>query len=400
MKKQIATTFAVLTLFALSAFAQGDMVFVEGGSFIMGNDSGNADERPAHPVKLDSFYMGKYKVTLADWANVIGKWPVDYKAAFIWNSPLPREQWNQIPAFGISWNDAIIYCNRLSVLEGLEPCYASNGSKDAVTFARFSRGSKAVQTSAGGKIKNVSCDWSANGYRLPTEAEWEYAARGGKNKSPYKYSGSNSYGEVVNSEMPYKIGQKKPNALGIHDMSMGPEWCWDYYAKSYAGVKESANPRGIDSWDELNRVLRGGAYNGESPEDTSMVYSRYSDKADKFEIIVGPVEYMFRVVRNAEGYSSKKNVIVRQNVEVKITGVPYTHFMTDDYDALRVALLQYNCRAPAASELKENPTLAKPVLNKMKELGVCWSFNGNILNYYTPEEGAYSVYLKDLEIQQ
>ena len=414
----VSLLFTVLHLSAQSS----QMIFVEGGTFQMGSKSGETDAQTVHSVTVDSFYMDKYKVTLSDWVEIMGNKPCDYKAWGVWQNPLPTSQWNQMAAMGINWYETLIYCNRRSVLEGLEPCYSANGSKDAVTYASWNpkinnQGYKTYAIYFSG----IECDWSANGYRLPTEAEWEYAARGGKNKSSYKYSGSNDFKEVINLQNPYKIGIKKPNALGLHDMSMGPEWCWDWYKSDYYLSSESVNPHGPDWGDNKEmymsiiidgkdkkkapcRVLRGGEYEllsdrqNETIASHSAVYARSCNNPENYDRSGAlATVFMFRVVRNANGANNKKNIIVHRNIEVKITGVPYYYFMTDDYDALKAELASYTCRAPKAGELWENPALAQSVRNKMKELSVCWSITSGIMNYYTPDEGAYSVYLKDLE---
>ena len=202
-----------------SAIVPANFVLVEGGTFTMG--STEAGETPQHQVTVSSFYMSKYEVTRKNWQEVMGR--------------RSNPTGDNLPVI-VSWYDAIEYCNKLSLKEGLTPCYRGSGD-------------------------NIMCDWNANGYRLPTEAEWEYAAKGGnKDFLIYLYSGSNNPSTVAwyadNSNKEIKpVGTKQPNSLGIYDMSGNvAEWCWDWY-RNYFGFSQT-NPRGPDSG--YNRVVRGG----------------------------------------------------------------------------------------------------------------------------------------------
>ncbi len=188
-------------------------VLVEGGSF--NNGSSN--------VTISSFYIGKYEVTQKEWQAVMGNNPSYFKG-----DKRPVEQ--------ITWYQAVEFCNKLSQKEGLTPAYTINGT-------------------------SVSCNWNADGYRLPTEAEWEFAARGGKLSKGYTYSGSNNLDEVgwyrSNSNDTHEVGTKRANELGIYDMSGNVwEWCWDWYG-SYSSSAET-NPRGASSGSY--RVIRGGSW--------------------------------------------------------------------------------------------------------------------------------------------
>jgi len=203
-----------------------NFVFVEGGTFQMGNPSGgNDNERPVHTVMIKSFSIGKYEVTQKEWQEVMGNNPSNFKG-------------ENLPVENVSWYDAIEYCNKRSLKEGLTPAYRGSGD-------------------------NITCDWNANGYRLPTEAEWEFAAKGGaKNYLTTDYSGSNSVDAVAwyvgnSGERTQPVGMKAANSLGIHDMSGNVwEWCWDWFG-SYSSSSQT-DPRGAASGD--NRVLRGGGW--------------------------------------------------------------------------------------------------------------------------------------------
>jgi formylglycine-generating enzyme required for sulfatase activity len=195
-----------------------NMVFVKGGVFQMGGDDGGSDEKPIHSVTVNDFYIGKYEVTQKEWRAIMGTNPSHFKDCD--NCPVER----------VSWNDVQEYIKKLNAKTG----------------------------------KN---------YRLPTEAEWEYAARGGNQSKGYTYSGSNTTDNVAwNDENSYdlgsehknygtnSVGQKSPNELGIYDMSGNVwEWCSDWYGSDYYKNSSSNNPKGANSG--TYRVLRGGAWN-------------------------------------------------------------------------------------------------------------------------------------------
>jgi formylglycine-generating enzyme len=176
-----------------------EMVFVEGGTFQMGSNVGDLDEKPVHQVTVSDFYIGKYEVTQKEWVEIMGSNPSHFKG-------------DNLPVEKVSWFDAIEYCNKRSVQEGLNPVYSINGNTSPSDWTN-------------GKIV---ANWDADGYRLPTEAEWEYSARGGNKSRGFTYSGSNTIGEVAwyrdnSGRKTNSVGQKKPNELGIYDMT-GNVW--------------------------------------------------------------------------------------------------------------------------------------------------------------------------------
>lgn len=242
------------------------MVQVCGGTFQMGCREDSVakhcnfreDEFPVHTVTLSEFQMSDTLVTEAVWQSIMG------------SHPKFSDDSAQFPVRDVSWYDAMVFCNRLSELHGLTPCYYS----DAGFVEAYDKGqywdalAKRRVTQYWDKEKDdlfpVYWNPAANGYRLPTEAEWEYAARGGTSSRGYKYAGSNNLDEVGwykdNNEPkphPHPVSQKKPNELGLYDMSGNVwEWCWDWYRPYPSG--DQTNPKGPDSG--LCRVNRGGSW--------------------------------------------------------------------------------------------------------------------------------------------
>jgi formylglycine-generating enzyme required for sulfatase activity len=241
-----------------------DMIFIKGGNFTMGDAWGDgwSHELPTHEVTVSSFYMGKYEVTQAEVEAILGD--------HVWSDTYGKG--DDYPAYSVSWYEAVEYCNVLSSMEGLDPCYTISET-------------------------SVSCDFTKNGYRLPTEAEWEYAAGGGSSNRT-KYAGTNSeislgnyawYG-LNSGNKPHPVGEKQPNALGLYDMSGNVwEWCWDWYG-SYSSTSQT-NPTGPSSGSY--RVLRGGSwYDGAT---YCRVVVRYGSGPSGIGSCNG-----FRLLRNAE----------------------------------------------------------------------------------------------------
>ncbi|HMA63533.1 MAG TPA: formylglycine-generating enzyme family protein [bacterium] len=234
------------------------MVYVKGGTFIMGDiwGGGTFNETPTHEVTVSSFYIGKYEVSHAEYIKflnilnlpsdgfyngnkIIGINDKDCAIShngllFHFDSSYYAND-EQCPVTFVTWYGACEYCNWLSQKEGLEEAYTISSD-------------------------SVKCDWEANGYRLPTEAEWEYAARSG-GRDDRKWSGTNIESDLDNfcwyasttdidedgrGDKSFPVGTKQPNDLGIYDMSGNVlEWCWDWCVP-YPSSSQT-NPRGPDS---------------------------------------------------------------------------------------------------------------------------------------------------------
>ncbi len=225
---------------------------VPAGKFMMGSPAGEGhpDEHPQHQVELSAYYLGAFPVTQRLYYAVLSKEP-----------PKKSLLTERLPVTNVSWYDAVTFCNALSVKLGLEPCYKNNGNK---------------------------CDRSRNGFRLPSEAEWEYAAKAGTSTQyalpapdgSDDISGRNLVncdggGSQWDGKQASPVGSFEPNGWGLHDMHGNVwEWTQDTWHSSYQGA-----PADGSSWessdDDDRRVLRGGSWNY-GPEHTRAAY-RYRD---------------------------------------------------------------------------------------------------------------------------
>ncbi|MDR2941769.1 MAG: formylglycine-generating enzyme family protein [Treponema sp.] len=249
-----------------------EMVQIPGGSFQMGKELNNYyDEEPVHSVTLSGFYMSKYEVTQAQYKAVMGSNLYRPPSCFdggAGREPASGEVQGNRPVENVSWYDAIVFCNKLSMAKNLSPAYSISNSTNPADWG-------SVPESNNSTWDAVTIVNGSTGYRLPTEAQWEYAAKGGAG-SPgnYSYSGSNTVGEVAwfNGNSDYKtheVGKKLPNGLGLYDMSGNVwEWCWDWYAEYPSEAQ--IDPTGAASG--AYRVFRGG--NFENSADSARSVSR------------------------------------------------------------------------------------------------------------------------------
>lgn len=206
-----------------------EMVYLPGGTFKMGSDRGNPDEAPAHDVTLTAFAIDKMEVTQAMFAKAQLPNPSHWQDNT--NNPVER----------VRWRDAKTYCNERSRMEGLTPCYDE-------------------------KTKEWECDYSANGYRLPTEAEWEYACRAGSDQD-YSFGNADQLRQYAwfadnSRERTHPVGGRKANKWGIDGLYGNvSEWCEDVYSPTFYKDSPAKDPTGpIDPGVDVKRVMRGGSW--------------------------------------------------------------------------------------------------------------------------------------------
>ncbi|GAB1366620.1 hypothetical protein MASR1M36_14910 [Candidatus Cloacimonadaceae bacterium] len=254
----------------------GEMLYVQGGEYFRGTQflDRHDSERPRHEVQVPPFLMGDTEVVQKLWTEVMGY------------NPSVREG-DKLPVTNVSWYQAVEFCNALSIRDGFEPAYKINKDfPDANNSSDFDS-----------LRYSVSCNWRASGYRLPTEAEWEFAAKCGDSGNVLQFSGSGKLEEVgwyvKNSlNQVHEVASKEPNTWGFFDLSGNVfEWCWDYQGP-YQKDKQ-VHPRGAVSGSY--RIARGGSWMAEADACSNTARGGFSPHSSSKEL-------GFRLVRNARAY--------------------------------------------------------------------------------------------------
>jgi formylglycine-generating enzyme required for sulfatase activity len=222
-----------------------EMVQIEEGEFLRGSPADDrdaaADEKPQVKVKISQpFYLGKYKITQGQYEAVMDKNPSAFSAGGRFKAKVAGLDTRDYPVESLSWLDAVRFCNRLSERHRLMPYYKIEAS-------------------------TVTVRAGSNGYRLPTEAEWEYACRAGS-ASRWSFGNDAAHlGEYAwyagnSRDTTHRVGTRKPNAWGLYDMHGNvPEWCWDRYSANYYRRSPVSDPSGPG--EGATRVFRGGGWN-------------------------------------------------------------------------------------------------------------------------------------------
>ena len=237
------------------------LVYIPSGVFIMGSDSKDEDYAPPHKVTISNdFWMGKYEITQKQYFDIMGENPCDGSK---------YGTGDDLPVYNISWYDAIEFCNKLSEANQLEPYYIIDTVQDKDNISPFDEIKRSVRINE-----------AATGFRLPTEAEWEYACRAGTktkyywgDKATHKIAGNFSWHLFNSGQTGYfkrnfrwvrhhkmqKVGSKKPNNFGLYDMNgNAAEWCFDRYNKNSYSKEDKIDPIGYQ--DKYSyRVVRGGS---------------------------------------------------------------------------------------------------------------------------------------------
>jgi len=238
-----------------------EMVLIPAGELRMGSSRGKEDESPVHTVRLDAFWMDRHEVTQAEYEKLGFPDPSRFKGP-------------DLPVEMMTWTKAAICANARSRAEGLQPCYDED---------------------------TAECNFAASGYRLPTEAEWEYACRAGTD-TEYGFGGDprrlseHAWYEANASKKTHPVGKKAPNRWGLHDTHGNvAEWCNDVYDKAYYGKSPAENPRGPAEGKQY--VVRGGAWS--SSAEACRSAARAGENPGFADACLAPDTLGFRLVRKA-----------------------------------------------------------------------------------------------------